>query len=146
MSKALPAVEEFIKGFACSQAVFAAFSQELGLDRETALKVSCGLGAGMGRTGQTCGAVTGAYLVIGLKYGRTQLEDLASRTQTYDLVKEFDRLFKQRHGSVHCTELLDGCFLGDPAMYEKVAANGLFRKLCPEYVRSAVEILEEIAR
>jgi C_GCAxxG_C_C family probable redox protein len=143
MSKAETAVGEFRKGFVCSQAVFTAFSSELGLDQEAALKLSGGLGAGMGRTNQTCGAVTGAYLAIGLKHGRSKLEDEAARQKTYALIQEFDRRFKAKHNSVNCTELI-GCFLGDPAQYQKAVSEGRFQTICAELVRTAVEIAEEL--
>lgn len=143
MSKADRAVEVFKQGFVCSQAVFTAFCQELGLDRELALRLAAGFGAGMGRTGQTCGAVTGAYLVMGLQYGRTRLEDEAARNKTYALIQEFDRRFKARHGSVNCTELI-GCFLGDPAQYQQAASEGRFRTVCVDLVRSAAEIAQEL--
>ena len=67
MSKAEVAVDCFEEGFNCSQAVVSAFAPELGLDRETALRVAAAFGGGMGRTGETCGAVSGALMVIGMQ-------------------------------------------------------------------------------
>jgi C_GCAxxG_C_C family probable redox protein len=143
MNKADRAVEEFRQGFVCSQAVFTAFSRDLGLDPEAALKLASPFGGGMARTGQTCGAVTGAYLAIGLKHGRSRLEDEAARTRTYALVQEFTRRFRARHGSVNCTQLI-GCDLGDPAQYHQAAEEGRFRTVCDQLVRSAVEIAQEL--
>lgn len=65
----------FDEGFSCSQSVFSAFAPELGLDREMALRVATAFGGGMGHRGDTCGAVTGAFLAIGLKHGRVKAED-----------------------------------------------------------------------
>ena len=65
-SKVNDAVACFNNGFNCAQAIFTAYCDELGLDEETALKIACGFGAGMGRLQETCGAVSGAYLAIGL--------------------------------------------------------------------------------
>ncbi len=143
MTKAERAEAEFKRGFVCSQAVFTAFSREMGLDQEAALKLASGLGAGMGRTGQACGAVTGAYLAIGLKYGRSRLEDEAARTKTYALVQEFDRRFKAKYGSVNCRELI-GLDLGDPAQYEQAKNEGRFWTICAPLVRAATEITEEL--
>jgi C_GCAxxG_C_C family probable redox protein len=70
MTKPDDAAAYFNEGFSCSQAVVSSFSEDLGFDKETARKISCGFGAGMARTGNICGAVTGAMMVIGLKYGR----------------------------------------------------------------------------
>ncbi|MEA5144351.1 MAG: C-GCAxxG-C-C family protein [Oscillibacter sp.] len=80
-SKVNEALACFNDGFNCSQAILSTYCEEFGLDKKTALQLSCGLGAGMGRLGETCGAVSGAYLLIGLKYGKFSKEDVEkSRT------------------------------------------------------------------
>jgi C_GCAxxG_C_C family probable redox protein len=75
MNKVERAVYCFNQGFSCSQAVLSTYGPKFELDPELALKVSGAFGAGMGRMGETCGAVTGAFMVIGLKYGKTRVED-----------------------------------------------------------------------
>lgn len=137
------AVEAFSTGFTCSAAVFSAFSRELGLDVETARKVACGFGAGISRTGNICGAVSGAVLVIGLKYGKVDAGDDRATDKTRALVREFIRQFTERHGSVNCTKLL-GCNLDDPAEYVQARDGGLFKTRCPMYVRDAADILDRI--
>lgn len=144
MDKTQKALAYFQKGFACSQAVFAVFARELGMDETMALRIACGLGAGMARTCQTCGAVSGAYLVLGLKYGRDKLEDMAARDRTYDMMQEFNRMFTARHGSVNCRELI-GYNLGNPQEYQQVVEENLFRERCEAYVRTAAEWLETVA-
>ena len=72
MTKSDEALASFRNRFTCSSAVFSAFSDELGLDRDTAKKIACGFGAGISKTGNICGAVSGAIMVIGLKYGKTE--------------------------------------------------------------------------
>lgn len=79
----------FSQGFACSQAIFSAYATEYGLNNDAALKVSSGFGGGMGRMAQTCGAVTGAYMVIGLKYGAVSGQDQEAKQKTYRQVREF---------------------------------------------------------
>ena len=79
--------------FNCTQAILSTYCEDFGLDKVTALKLACGLGAGMGRLGHTCGAVSGAYLVIGLKHGKYLLEDEESKEKTYALVQEFESKF-----------------------------------------------------
>jgi len=69
------AVSSFKEGFSCSQALLSIYGTQLGLNREMALKVSGAFGGGMGRMGETCGAVTGAFMIIGLKYGKTRIKD-----------------------------------------------------------------------
>ncbi len=116
-----------------------------GLDRETALKVAGAFGAGMGRRGETCGAVTGAFMVIGLKHGKTKADDDEAREKTYALVEEFTERFRERNKSLLCRELL-GHDLGTPEGREAVAEQNLFMTICPDFVRDAGEILEELLR
>ena len=78
----------FSEGYSCSQSVLAAFAPELGLDADAALRVSAAFGGGMGRTGGTCGAVTGALMALGLKYGAT-VADPVAKERTYALTREF---------------------------------------------------------
>jgi C_GCAxxG_C_C family probable redox protein len=123
--------------------VLSSFGEELGLDRERALKVAGAFGGGMARMGETCGAVTGAFMAIGLKYGKAKAKDDAARDKTYDLVKEFVARFKDRHGSIVCRDLL-GCDLSNPEGLKTASKKGLFDTLCPQFVQDAAEILEEI--
>jgi C_GCAxxG_C_C family probable redox protein len=143
MARADDAVDSFKRGFSCSQAVFSSFSEELGLDRETALKIAGGLGAGIGRTGNICGAVSGAVLAIGLKYGKARPEDNDARDRTYVLVQQFMQEFVALHGSVNCTDLM-GYDLSVPEQYGAAARKRLFATRCPGLVRDAVMILEGI--
>jgi C_GCAxxG_C_C family probable redox protein len=143
MTKSDDALAGFKSGFTCSSAVFSAFSDELGLDGKTAKKIACGFGAGISRTANICGAASGAILVIGLKYGKTETGDDAATDKTRSLAQEFIREFTRRHGSVNCTELL-GYDLSDPTEYEKARGKKLFVTKCPELVRDAAAILEKI--
>ena len=89
MTHADTAAAVFSQGFACSQAVLSAYAAEHGLDKDAALKVSAGFGGGMGRMAQTCGAVTGAYMVLGLKHGAVSGQDQDAKQKTCRLVREF---------------------------------------------------------
>jgi len=143
MSRAQEAVQCFKQGFSCSQAVLAAVSEPLGLEREKALKIAQAFGGGMARMGLTCGAVTGAMLAIGLKHGRTRPEDEEARERTYRLVHDLLRQFQARHGSIVCRELI-GVDLSTPEGHNLGAERGVFDNLCPAFVSDAVEILERI--
>lgn len=144
MNRADEAVRCFAQGASCSQAVLAAFSEELGLPRALAFKVAAGFGGGMGRLGQTCGAVTGAILVLGLRHGATEPADLAIKERTYGQVRELVARFRARHGSVLCRELL-GLDISTEAGWHQARQQQLFATRCSEFVRTAVEILEELA-
>ena len=137
------AVQCFSNGFNCSQAVFSTYCEELGLDKETALKVSCAFGGGMGLIGETCGAVTGAFMAIGLKYGKFKADDIAAKEKTYALVQEFTKRFKDEFGSVKCKDLLK-YDISDAEEMKKAAEEGLFKSLCPMIVKRATEIVEDI--
>lgn len=143
MTKSDDAMACFRNGFTCSSAVFSTFSEDLGLNPEIAKKCACGFGAGISKTGNICGAVSGAILVIGLKYGKTIQGDDTATEKTRSLVREFMQEFIQRHGSNNCTELL-GYNLSKPDEYEKARENKLFVTKCPELVRDATAILEKI--
>jgi C_GCAxxG_C_C family probable redox protein len=123
--------------------VLSSFGEEFGLDRELALRLAGAFGGGMARMGETCGAVTGALMAIGLKYGMTQAKDDAARDKTYKLAQEFAVRFKERHRSINCRDLL-GYDLGKPEERKAVYDKGLFTTLCPQFVRDAAEILEQI--
>ena len=132
----------FNEGFSCSQAVLGAYCEQFGLDKEQACKISTGFGGGM-HLDQTCGAVTGAFMVIGLKYGRTRADDVEAKMKTARTEAEFARKFKDRHGSIGCTELI-GCNISTIEGFEEAKKKNLFKQLCPNYVISAAEILDEM--
>ena len=137
------AVATFKGGFSCSQAVCLAFADDYGIDRPTALRLSCALGGGMGHSGNTCGAVTGALMVIGMKYGRTTLDDLAAKEKTYALANRFITEFLRINHSVNCTDLI-GYNLSDPKQLALARENKAFHTRCAKFVGDAAEILEKI--
>ena len=143
MTKPDDADRYFMRRFTCSAAVFSAYSEELGLDADTARKIACGFGAGVSKTGNICGAVSGAIMAIGLKYGKAEEEDEAATEKTRMLVRQFVKVFTEKHGSVNCTELL-GYNLSIPEEFEKARKAGLFKEKCTALVRDSAEILEEI--
>lgn len=141
-AKSEEAVERFKKGFNCSQAILGTFSEQLGLDCDTACKVATGFGGGM-RMGSTCGAVTGAFMVLGLKYGNSAAKNKEGKANTYKKIEEFANRFKTRSNSVVCRELL-GCDISTPEGMKEAQDKKLFSSICPRMVRDAAEILEEM--
>jgi C_GCAxxG_C_C family probable redox protein len=121
--------------------MLAGFGELYGLDRSTAFKLGRAFGAGMGM-GRECGAVTGAMLILGFKVkeGSTEKE---TRFKVYDLNREFIRLFEQKHGTIICNDLL-GVDLNTPEGRDKAVKDGLFRTLCPGFVRYAAQILSDM--
>jgi C_GCAxxG_C_C family probable redox protein len=143
MTKSDEAGVMFGKRFTCSAAVFSAFSEDLGLDPEAAKKIACGFGAGIAKTGNMCGAVSGAIMVIGLKYGKIVADDDAATEKTRALVRQFIHDFTVKNGSVNCTELL-GYNLGIPEEFAQARDTGLFMTKCTPLVRDAADILERL--
>lgn len=133
----------FNEGFNCAQAVLGAFGPDLGLEPELALKVAGPFGGGMGRMGGTCGAVTGAVMALGLKFGPTRAGDEETKEWAYGLVRKLIDEFKARNGSVLCKELL-GCDLSTPEGRQWAREAGLHSSRCPKFVRDAAEILESL--
>jgi len=142
-TKGEDAAELFRNGWSCSQAVTCAFAKDFGIDEKTALKLSCGLGGGMGHTGNTCGAVSGALMVIGMKYGRTALDDLASKEKTYEIAQRFMKEFRRRNHSINCTELI-GYDLSNPEALAEAREKKAFHGKCSKFVGDAGDILETL--
>ncbi|MHC4654653.1 MAG: C-GCAxxG-C-C family protein, partial [Planctomycetota bacterium] len=104
--------------------------------------VSCGFGGGM-RRGDTCGAVTGALMVLGLRYGPKDVTETFAKNDVYSKVTEFFLCFESRCGYINCQELL-GCDIGTEEGMEHAKENNLFETVCPKMVQTAAEILEEM--
>lgn len=136
------ATKLFGRKFHCSQAVFAAFAEELGITEEQALKIGACFGSGM-RKGEVCGACTGALMALGLKYGQCNEEDTNSRSKTNEVTDRFMAEFVKENGSYMCKELL-GCDLSTEEGITIALEKKLFTEFCPEMVRSATKIAEDI--
>ena len=134
------AVALFTGGMACSQAILATYGPLFGFDRDEAIRIARGFGGGMGRLSETCGAVTGAFMAISLKFDGT---DKQTKEDNYALMQEFARRFKSKHHSLNCTQLLD-CDLGKPEDQAKVRELGRMQSHCICYVREAAQHLEEL--
>lgn len=143
MNKVEKAVALFKEGFSCSQAVFSAFSEDFGLDRNTSLKLSQPFGGGMAHLGEACGAVTGTFMLIGLKYGRTKADDLEARDRTYAKMRQFTDRFKALHCSIQCRCLL-GLDLGTEEGMQLAREKDLFQTICVKYVQDAATIVEDL--
>lgn len=137
------ASEYFAAGLSCAQSVFSAFAPGLGLDAQTALRIAGAFGGGMGRMGEVCGAVTGAFMALGLKYGSIDSTDKEARDAVYSRVQEFTARFRARNGQVRCSALL-GIDMSDPQARDEARARGAFDTQCSKYVCDAAEILREL--
>jgi len=126
------ASEMFDAGRYCSQAVLGAFCEKYGMSKESAFRISCGLNSGS-RCAELCGAVSGAVLVIGLRYGD-------SKSICNSKTEEFMRAFREKNGSVVCRDIL-GCDIFTPEGKAKAIDGNMFEIVCKKAVEDATQIL-----
>lgn len=105
-NRSTKAKQYFMEGFNCSQAVAAAYADAFGMDAEVMLRLSSSFGAGMGRMRKTCGAVSGMFLIAGLKTGSIDGKDQAAKKQNYEVVRAMADAFRKKNGSITCQTLL----------------------------------------
>ena len=142
MTKGDIAKSLFEKGYNCAQAVFGAFAEDLGMDFDTAVKISSPFGGGMGRLREVCGTVSGMNMVLGMKYGYSDPTVTQEKTALYKEVQLLANKFKEDNGSIICRELLgvDGAQSPVPS----ARTDRYYKKRpCPEMVFCAAGILEE---
>lgn len=134
--------ELFMQGIDCSQVVTGKFSEELGINRDTLRKVSACFGGGM-QCGETCGAVSGALMVLGVKYGHYREEDKEQKAVMLRKYANFKECFLSKYSSCICRELL-GYDISNSEELEKVLEEGLLFDFCPCVVEDVINILEKI--
>ncbi len=133
------AIGYFRQGYSCSQSVLMACSGE----SEPAARAAAAFGGGMGRLQKTCGAVTGAYIWLGMKYGAAGVPAEKDKKRVYERVREFNSIFTERNGTDQCSELL-GEDLNSREGKARIAAGGLTEKVCEKCIRDAIEIIESL--
>jgi C_GCAxxG_C_C family probable redox protein len=143
MDRAEAAAENMRSGFNCAQSIVKAFSSELTVDEVAAVKMAASLGAGLGRNGYVCGALSGAALVIGARYGNMDPADTAGREKAYEKANALLEKFEKEYHTVLCRELLSAN-LKNPDELKRARERGVFQSQCPMYVLSAGKILEEL--
>lgn len=137
----------FLEGFNCSQSVFCAFSDRFGIDEETAKKISAGLGGGVGRMREVCGAVSASAMVLGSVCAPVDGSDKGSKMKNYELVREFADRFLERQPSVVCRELLKmRVKMEKTPMPDDRTAEYYKNRPCLKVVEDAAEILEEMLK
>jgi C_GCAxxG_C_C family probable redox protein len=134
------AIQRFNGKYSCSQAVFSAFAPRYGLSDEMAIKIPAALGGGLSRQGHVCGAVNGALMVLGLARGKI---DPQEKEALYQLGAEFIERFEALHASVTCRELI-GYDLSLPQEAQAAKEAEVSKAVCPAFVRSAAEILDDL--
>ncbi len=143
MKRPEKAFNYYINGFNCAQSVIVSFADALQMDEEATLRISSGFGGGMGGMQETCGAVTGAFMVIGFLRGKYKQGDDEAKEKTNNLIQEFSRKFAEKHGSINCMALIN-FDLNTEKGRKEAEKEDVFLKKCSIFVKEAVEILEEV--
>ena len=134
----------FASGLNCAQAVFVAFCDETGVDRETAIKISASFGGGMGKLREVCGAVTGAFAVAGALWGPTDPTDNNAKSEHYALIRRIAEEFNQKHGTYICNYLLKGIASAQSKDPQPRTEEYYKIRPCARFVATAAEILDKI--
>ena len=137
------AKELFKKCYNCSQSVFVAFCDETGLDIEEALKISSSFGGGMGRLREVCGAVSGMFMVVGMKYGYTDPTDKSKKSEHYKLIQSLAKRFENKNQSIICRDLLKLTSKLEAPIPEDRTEAYYKKRPCAELVEYAAQILDE---
>jgi C_GCAxxG_C_C family probable redox protein len=143
VSNSKTAKDNFTQGLNCSQAVLSQYADQYDLDIATACKLATGFGGGMGRQGNTCGVLTGAYMVLGLEYGSTTSSEKKNKELTYEKVRLLTHQFEQKQGSCNCRDLLE-CDISTSEGQQQAREQGLHKTKCPKFVENVVEILDDL--
>jgi C_GCAxxG_C_C family probable redox protein len=134
--------KDFLDEHACSQAVFMQFAQQMGLPENLAARIAAGFGGGMGQA-ETCGALTGAYMVLGLRYSDRNGIMPEDRETVTGMIQIFNERFIAKHGSLTCRGLLQ-CDISTEDGKQHAETQGLRESICADLVQSSVEILEDL--
>jgi C_GCAxxG_C_C family probable redox protein len=135
--------KSIFSSYNCAQSVLAAFGNDFGLSDEMSFKIAGSFGGGLGRSGKTCGAVSGALMVLGLRYAQTQPGDNEQKDKNYEMVRTFIKRFTEKNGSCVCAELL-GYDISTPEGAKAAKEKGLFSTVCSKVVGDAAEIVETL--
>ena len=142
-SKEEKAISSFRSGLNCAQAVLTAYSDDLSFDNESALCISCGFGGGMGRLQETCGAVTGSYMVLGIYNCKKYTDNKDRKEATYSMIQKFSDKFKSINGATDCKSLIK-CDLKTEEGHQYAKENKLFETLCEKFITDSISIVKEL--
>jgi C_GCAxxG_C_C family probable redox protein len=142
-SKEEKAIEYFRSGLNCSQSVVSAYTEEMNFDRNLALSISCGFGGGMGRLQETCGAATGAFMVMGIHYCRKYSDNKDRKETTYAAIQKFSKEFTVLHGTMNCMELINVDLKSEDG-HRLLKESNLSENVCEKCILDSLKITEDI--
>lgn len=136
------AVKRFLEGYNCAQSVLLTMFEHWNDKNELIPKIATAFGAGIGRCGSICGALTGGVMAIGTKYG-TNEPSTEKRLRAYELASKLYRKFEEQNGTVFCRELI-GYNLSNPEELEEAYKSKVFETKCVKFVSGVVETLIDL--
>jgi C_GCAxxG_C_C family probable redox protein len=139
------AIGSFRSGLNCAQAVLTAYSDDLSFDNKLALDISCGFGGGMGRLQETCGAVTGSFMVLSIYNSKKYIDNKDKKEETYSMIQKFSDKFTSIHGSIDCKTLLK-CDLKTKEGQQYLQENNLSQTVCEKCISDSIRIIEELIK
>ncbi|MCQ2501791.1 MAG: C-GCAxxG-C-C family protein [Lachnospiraceae bacterium] len=134
-------LEQFRKGFDCSQVVLMAFADELGYDEEELARMSSAFGGGMFH-GDTCGAVTGALMALGMRFGHDSFGQNDRKQKIQEKVAEFEKAFLEEKGSLFCRDLIG--FDVAKGEFQEAVESGVVMDRCPGNVLMAIAEVQRL--
>ncbi len=137
------AIKLFESGFNCTQSVLLVYSDYFDIKNETASNIACGFGAGMGRLQETCGAVTGAYMVIGFYAGKKNIKDQDKKENAYLMIQTFNERFLEKQKSTNCKTLLN-CDLRTDEGKRQFRDKNLKKTVCEKCINDSIKLINEI--
>jgi C_GCAxxG_C_C family probable redox protein len=143
MARAENAADAMRSGFNCAQSIIKAYAAELSVEEDAVVRMAASFGGGLGRNGYVCGAVSGAAMVIGARFGNADAADTAARDRTYSAISDLLEKFQREHHTVLCRELIS-FEINTPEGYTRAREADVFQNRCPLFLRSVGKILDEI--
>lgn len=144
-----PNYEKFVKekgaelhrlGFNCAECVLLAVKEWMNWSYDAVPRVATGFGGGIGRSGNLCGAATGAIMSLGLTHGRNTGNDKRPQDFTYRLSSKFIDNFKEEFDSLDCRDISKVNF-DDPEDIKRWMASG-GRERCTDVIIKTLLLLE----
>jgi len=139
------AIGTFRSGLNCAQAVITAYADDLNINNDLAVNISCGFGGGMGRLQETCGAVTGSFMVLGIFNGIKYSDNKDKKEITYSMIQKFSERFKSLNGTTDCKSLIK-CDLKTEEGQHYAKENKLFDTICEKCISDSLTIIEDLIK
>lgn len=139
------AIYFFRGGKNCAQSVLSTYAERFKFDTELAISLTSGFGAGMGRLQETCGAVTGAFMVIGLHNSKIHRDNSSLKEASMLMIQEFTQKFIEKNGTINCKSLIK-CDLNTDEGQKYFADNKIADTICSKCISDSIRIINELTK